>query len=179
MIEEMYQQECRELEGSSAGGGAPESGNDPSGADDTHSPTTTGAVAQQLPQQHGTAAPGMMMPHKPDPGAAGPSAADAAFVGIDPVELLGGDAHVGGGADDLYGRFDPGVRVRYGPGATGAGAAASPRAPRALAPGASAAAAGAAPLLGQAHGLPVPRLRRVPAFGVRSQLRAGPSPSPS
>ena len=122
MIEEMYQQECRELEGSSAGGGWPESGNDPSGADDTHSPTTTGAVAQQLPQQHGTAAPGMMMPHKPDPGAAGPSAADAAFVGIDPVELLGGDAHVGGGADDLYGRFDPGVRVRYGPGATGAGA---------------------------------------------------------
>ncbi|RLN40139.1 BEL1-like homeodomain protein 4 [Panicum miliaceum] len=124
MIEEMYQQECRELEGSSAGAGGPESGNDPSGADDTHSPTTTGAVAQQLPhhqQQHGTAAPGVM-PHKPDPGAAGPSAADAAFVGIDPVELLGGDAHVGGGADDLYGRFEPGVRMRYGPGAAGAAA---------------------------------------------------------
>ena len=117
MIEEMYQQECRELEGSSAGGGGPESGNDPSGADDTRSPTTTGAVAQQLPQQHGTAVPGMML-HKPDPGAAGPSAADAAFVGIDPVELLGGDAQRGGGADDLYGRFEPGVRVRYGPGAT-------------------------------------------------------------
>lgn len=49
MIEEMYQQECRELEGSSAGGGGPESGNDPSGADDTHSPTTTGAA--QLQQQ--------------------------------------------------------------------------------------------------------------------------------
>lgn len=120
MIEEMYQQECRELEGSSAGGGGPESGNDPSGADDTHSPTTTGA-AQLQQQQHGTAAPGLM-PHKPDPGAAGPSAADAAFVGIDPVELLGGDAHVGGGADDLYGRFEPGVRMRYGPGATGAAA---------------------------------------------------------
>ncbi|CAN6303669.1 unnamed protein product [Urochloa humidicola] len=123
MIEEMYQQECRELDGSSAGGGGPESGNDPSGADDTRSPTTTGAAAQ-LPQQqqHGPAGPGMMMPHKPDPGAAGPSAADAAFVGIDPVELLGGDAHVGGGADDLYGRFEPGVRVRYGPAATGAAA---------------------------------------------------------
>ncbi|OEL38428.1 BEL1-like homeodomain protein 4 [Dichanthelium oligosanthes] len=121
MIEEMYQQECRELEGSSAGGGGPESGNDPSAADDTHSPTTTGAA--QLPQQqHGTAAPGVTMPHKPDPGAVGPSAADAAFVGIDPVELLGGDAHVGGGADDLYGRFEPGVRMRYGPGATAAAA---------------------------------------------------------
>ncbi|CAM0145957.1 unnamed protein product [Urochloa decumbens] len=120
MIEEMYQQECRELDGSSAGGGGPESGNDPSAADDTHSPTTTGAA--QLPQQqHGVAGPGLM-PHKPDPGAAGPSAADAAFVGIDPVELLGGDAHVGGGADDLYGRFEPGVRVRYGPAATGAAA---------------------------------------------------------
>jgi hypothetical protein len=118
MIEEMYQQECRVLEGSSAGGGGPESRNDPSGADGTHSPTTTGAA--QLPQQQqpgmqpgGTAAG--MMPHKPDPGAAGPSAADAAFVGIDPVELLGG-----GGADDLYGRFEPGVRMRYGPAATGA-----------------------------------------------------------
>ncbi|KAJ1293750.1 hypothetical protein BS78_01G092800 [Paspalum vaginatum] len=125
MIEEMYQQECRELEGSSAGGGGPESGNDPSGAaDDSHSPTTT-AAAHQLPQQqqhHHAPAPGMMMPHKPDPGAPGPSAAEAAFVGIDPVELLGGDAHVGGGADDLYGRFDPGVRVRYGPAATGAAA---------------------------------------------------------
>ncbi|CAN6281527.1 unnamed protein product [Urochloa humidicola] len=120
MIEEMYQQECRELDGSSAGGGGPESGNDPSGADDTHSPTTTGA-AVQLPQQHGLAGPGVM-PHKPDPGAAGPSAADAAFVGIDPVELLGGDAHVGGGADDLYGRFEPGVRMRYGPAPTGAAA---------------------------------------------------------
>ncbi|CAD6214406.1 unnamed protein product [Miscanthus lutarioriparius] len=125
MIEEMYQQECRELEGSSAGGGGgPESGNDPSGADSSHSPTTTGAA--QLPQQqqhHGTVPAGVMMPHKPDPGAAGPSAAEAAFVGIDPVELLGGDAHVGGGADDLYGRFEPGVRVRYGP-AAAAGAAA-------------------------------------------------------
>uniref|UniRef100_A0A0A9DA04 Uncharacterized protein n=1 Tax=Arundo donax TaxID=35708 RepID=A0A0A9DA04_ARUDO len=128
MIEEMYQQECRELEGSSAGGGGPEAGNEPSGADDTHSPTTTGAA--QLPQQHhggrhlqqehGTA-PGAM-PHKPDPGAAGPSAADAAFVGIDPVELLGGDAHVGGATDDLYGRFEPGGRMRYGPAATGAAA---------------------------------------------------------
>ncbi|KAL6637787.1 hypothetical protein ACP70R_025359 [Stipagrostis hirtigluma subsp. patula] len=128
MIEEMYQQECRELEGSSAGGGGPESGNDPSGADDTHSPTTTGAAqlpqqqhgGRQMQQEHGTMAG--VMPHKLDPGAAGPSSADAAFVGIDPVELLGGDAHVGGGADDLYGRFDPGVRVRYGPAATGAAA---------------------------------------------------------
>ncbi|ONM08900.1 BEL1-like homeodomain protein 4 [Zea mays] len=115
MIEEMYQQECRELDGSSAGGGGPESVNDPSGADDSHSPTTTGAA--QLPQQqhHLGTVPGVM-PHKPDPGAAGPSAADAAFVGIDPVELLGG------GADDLYGRFEPGVRVRYGPAAAGAAA---------------------------------------------------------
>ncbi|XP_062214689.1 BEL1-like homeodomain protein 4 [Phragmites australis] len=133
MIEEMYQQECRELECSSAGGGGPESGNDPSGADDTHSPTTTGAAqlphqqsgmqhggARHLQQEHGTA-PGVM-PHKPDPGAAEPSAADAAFVGIDPVELLGGDSHVGGGADDLYGRFEPGVRMRYGPAATGSAA---------------------------------------------------------
>ncbi|CAN6322723.1 unnamed protein product [Urochloa humidicola] len=123
MIEEMYQQECRELDGSSAGAGGPESGNDPSAADDTHSPTTTGAAQLPQQQQHGGAAgPGLMMPHKPDPGAPGPSAADAAFVGIDPVELLGGDAHVGGGADDLYGRFEPGVRVRYGPPATGAAA---------------------------------------------------------
>ncbi|CAL4918860.1 unnamed protein product [Urochloa decumbens] len=121
MIEEMYQQECRELDGSSAGGGGPESGNDPSAADDTHSPTTTGAAQLPQQQQHGAVGPGLM-PHKPDPGAAGPSAADAAFVGIDPVELLGGDAHVGGGADDLYGRFEPGVRVRYGPAATGAAA---------------------------------------------------------
>ncbi|KAL6843513.1 hypothetical protein ACP4OV_026575 [Aristida adscensionis] len=132
MIEEMYQQECRELEGSSAGAGGPESGNDPSGADDTHSPTTTGAAAQlpqhqqqhggrHMQQEHGTTAGGVM-PHKLDPGA-GPSSADAAFVGIDPVELLGGDAHVGGGgADDLYGRFEPGVRVRYGPAGTGAAA---------------------------------------------------------
>uniref|UniRef100_J3LSJ0 Homeobox domain-containing protein n=1 Tax=Oryza brachyantha TaxID=4533 RepID=J3LSJ0_ORYBR len=52
MIEEMYQQECKELEGSSgAGAGGPESGNDPSGADDTHSPTTTGAQFSQQ-QQH-------------------------------------------------------------------------------------------------------------------------------
>ncbi|KAF8674298.1 hypothetical protein HU200_048121 [Digitaria exilis] len=126
MIEEMYQQECRELEGSSGAGagGGPESGNDPSATDDTHSPTTTGA-AGQLAQHHqhgGVAPPGGVMPHKPDPGAAGPSAADAAFVGIDPVELLGGDAHVGGGADDLYGRFEPGVRMRYGPTGTGAAA---------------------------------------------------------
>ncbi|GJM96503.1 hypothetical protein PR202_ga13343 [Eleusine coracana subsp. coracana] len=125
MIEEMYQQECRELDGSSAGGGGgPESaGNDPSVADDTHSPTTTGAAAQQLQQQqlagrHMQEQSGMTMAHKPDPGA-GPSAADAAFVGIDPVELLGGD---GGGADDLYGRFEPGVRMRYGPTGTGANA---------------------------------------------------------
>lgn len=127
MIEEMYQQECRELDGSSAGGGGPESGNNPSGADDSHSPTTTGVAHHQLPQQqqqqHGAIHPGMTIPHKPDPGAAGPSAADAAFVGIDPVELLGGDAHVGGGADDLYGRFEPGMRMRYGPAATGAAAA--------------------------------------------------------
>ncbi|XP_062212308.1 BEL1-like homeodomain protein 4 [Phragmites australis] len=123
MIEEMYQQECKELEGSSAGGGGPESGNDHSGADDT---TTAGTQiphqqsgmhqgGRHLQQEHGTA-PGGVMPHKPDPGAAGPSAAD------DPVELLGGDAHVGGGADDLYGRFEPGVRMRYGPAATGAAA---------------------------------------------------------
>lgn len=130
MIEEMYQQESKELEGSSAaaGGGGPESGNDPSGADDTHSPTTTGAQHSQSQgvlqhggrhqQEHG--APGVL-PHKPDPGAAGPSAADSAFVGLDPVDLLGGDAHVGA-ADDLYGRFEPGVRVRYGPATTGAAA---------------------------------------------------------
>jgi hypothetical protein len=119
MIEEMYQQECRELDGSSAaaGGGGPESGNDPSGgADDTHSPTTTGAAQQQPGMQHGGMAPGMMT-HKPNPGVPGPSAADAAFVGIDPVELLGGD---GSGADDLYGRFEPGLRMRYGSAATGA-----------------------------------------------------------
>jgi hypothetical protein len=119
MIEEMYQQECRELDGSSAAaGGGPESGNDPSGADDTHSQTTNGP-AQQLQQQqpsmqHGGMAPGMMT-HNPNPGPAGPSAADAAFVGIDPVELLGGD---GSGADDLYGRFEPGMRMRYVPAAT-------------------------------------------------------------
>ncbi|KAK3146193.1 hypothetical protein QOZ80_3BG0262850 [Eleusine coracana subsp. coracana] len=128
MIEEMYQQECRELDGSSAGGGPESAGNDPSVADDTHSPTTTGAAAQQqlqhqqqqpgmqLAGRHMQEQPGMTMAHKPDPGA-GPSAADAAFVGIDPVELLGGD---GGGADDLYGRFEPGVRMRYGPTGTGA-----------------------------------------------------------
>jgi hypothetical protein len=40
MIEEMYQQEFREPEGSSAVGGGPESRNDPSGADGTHSPST-------------------------------------------------------------------------------------------------------------------------------------------
>jgi len=123
MIEEMYQQECRELEGSSAGGGGgPESGNDPSGAEDSHSPTTTGAAQLPQQQQQHSTVPGVMMPHKPDPGAAGPSAADAAFVGIDPVELIGGDVHVGGGADDLYGRFEAGVRVRYGPAAAGAAA---------------------------------------------------------
>uniref|UniRef100_A0A0E0KIM5 Homeobox domain-containing protein n=1 Tax=Oryza punctata TaxID=4537 RepID=A0A0E0KIM5_ORYPU len=133
MIEEMYQQECKELEGSSGGGGGaggPESGNDPSGADDTHSPTTTGGAHHQHRHQveHG-ASSGAAMSHKHEPGVvAGPSsssavAADAAFVGIDPVELLGGDAHVGA-ADDLYGRFEPaGVRVRYGP-AAAAGAAA-------------------------------------------------------
>ena len=138
MIEEMYQQETKELEGSSAGGGAggPESGNDPSGADDMHSPTTTGAMQHahsQPPQgviQHGGGRYGIQQehgmvgvhPHKLDPGAAGPSVADAAFVGLDPVELLGGDAHVGV-ADDLYGRFEPGVRMRYGPATTGAAAA--------------------------------------------------------
>ncbi|TVU45239.1 hypothetical protein EJB05_04717 [Eragrostis curvula] len=135
MIEEMYQQECRELDGSSAGGGGESAGNDPSGADGTQSTTTTGAAQLQQQQsgmqhggggrhmqEHGGTTPGIMA-HKPDPGAAGPSAADAAFVGIDPVELLGGDAHVGGdGADDLYGRFEPGVRMRYGPAATGAAA---------------------------------------------------------
>uniref|UniRef100_A0ACD6A4P3 Uncharacterized protein n=2 Tax=Avena sativa TaxID=4498 RepID=A0ACD6A4P3_AVESA len=136
MIEEMYQQETKELEGSSAGGGAggPESGNDPSGADDMHSPTTTGAMQHShshsqpqgvlmhhgggrygVQQEHGM--PGIH-PHKLDPGAAGPSAADAAFVGLDPAELLGGDAHVGT-ADDLYGRFEPGMRMRYGPATTG------------------------------------------------------------
>ncbi|CAM0876033.1 unnamed protein product [Alopecurus aequalis] len=132
MIEEMYQQETKELEGSSAGGGAggPESGNDPSGAEDMHSPTTTGGMQHAhsqpqgvmlhgggrygIQQEHGM--PGVH-PHKLDPGAAGPSAADAAFVGLDPVELLGGDAHVGV-ADDLYGRFEPGVRMRYGPSTT-------------------------------------------------------------
>ncbi|XP_047092393.1 BEL1-like homeodomain protein 4 [Lolium rigidum] len=135
MIEEMYQQETKELEGSSAGGGAggPESGNDPSGADDMHSPTTTGAMQhshlqpQGVVMQHGGGRYGIQQehgmpgihPHKLDPGAAGPSAADAAFVGLDPVELLGGDAHVGA-ADDLYGRFEPGVRMRYGPATTGA-----------------------------------------------------------
>ncbi|KAL5210451.1 hypothetical protein ABZP36_006074 [Zizania latifolia] len=134
MIEEMYQQECKELEGSSAagGGGGPESGNDHSGADDTHSPTTTGAQLSQqqasMQQQHmhqlEHGASSSVMPHKHEPGVvAGPSAADAAFVGLDPVELLGGvDAHVGAGADDLYGRFEPGVRVRYGPTTTGAAA---------------------------------------------------------
>jgi hypothetical protein len=135
MIEEMYQQETKELEGSSAGGGpgGPESGNDPSGADDMHSPTTTGAMQhshlqpQGVVMQHGGGSYGIQQehgmpgihPHKLDPGAAGPSAADAAFVGLDPVELLGGDAHVGA-ADDLYGRFEPGVRMRYGPATTGA-----------------------------------------------------------
>uniref|UniRef100_A0A0E0D665 Homeobox domain-containing protein n=1 Tax=Oryza meridionalis TaxID=40149 RepID=A0A0E0D665_9ORYZ len=139
MIEEMYQQECKELEGSSgAGAGA---GDDPSGADDTHSPTTTGATAAaahhqhrhgQLMVEHGGASSGATMSHKHEPGVvAGPSSssaaavADAAFVGIDPVELLGGD---GAAADDLYGRFDPAgaVRVRYGPaGAAGGGAAAA------------------------------------------------------
>ncbi|KAF0914345.1 hypothetical protein E2562_028225 [Oryza meyeriana var. granulata] len=128
MIEEMYQQECKELEGSSAGGGGgPESGNDPSGADDTHSPTTTGAqLSQQHRHQLEHGASSGAMPHKHEPGVAGPSsaaAADAAFVGIDPVELLGGDAHVGA-ADDLYGRFEPGVRVRYGPAVGNTGAAA-------------------------------------------------------
>uniref|UniRef100_A0A453HAR7 Homeobox domain-containing protein n=1 Tax=Aegilops tauschii subsp. strangulata TaxID=200361 RepID=A0A453HAR7_AEGTS len=130
MIEEMYQQETKELEGSSAGGGGggPESGNDPSGADDLHSPTTTGAQQhpqQQVVMQHGGGRYGQqehgmsgVHPHKLDPGA-GPSVADAAFVGLDPAELLGGDAHVGA-ADDLYGRFEPGVRMRYGPAATGA-----------------------------------------------------------
>ncbi|KAL5218981.1 hypothetical protein ABZP36_019665 [Zizania latifolia] len=139
MIEDMYQQECKELEGSSAGGGGgggPESGNDPSGADDTHSPTTTGAQLSQHHQQHSSmqqqhrhhqlehgASSSVVIPHKHEPGVvAGPSAADAAFVGIDPVELLGGDAHVGAGADDLYGRFEPGVRVRYVPATTGAAA---------------------------------------------------------
>jgi hypothetical protein len=136
MIEEMYQQETKELEGSSAGGGAggpDQSGNDPSGADDMHSPTTTGAMQhshsqpQGVVMQHGGGRYGIQQehgmpgihPHKLDPGAAGPSAADAAFVGLDPVELLGGDAHVGA-SDDLYGRFEPGVRMRYGPSATGA-----------------------------------------------------------
>lgn len=130
MIEEMYQQETKELEGSSAGGGGggPESGNDPSGADDLHSPTTTGAQQhsqQQVVMQHGGGRYGQqehgmsgVHPHKLDPGA-GPSVADAAFVGLDPAELLGGDAHVGA-ADDLYGRFEPGVRMRYGPATTGA-----------------------------------------------------------
>ncbi|VAH94667.1 unnamed protein product [Triticum turgidum subsp. durum] len=130
MIEEMYQQETKELEGSSAGGGGggPESGNDPSGADDLHSPTSTGAQQhpqQQVVMQHGGGRYGQqehgmsgVHPHKLDPGA-GPSVADAAFVGLDPAELLGGDAHVGA-ADDLYGRFEPGVRMRYGPATTGA-----------------------------------------------------------
>lgn len=113
MIEEMYQQECKELEGSSG------AGDDPSGADDTHSPTTTAAAHHQhrhgqLMVEHGGASSGggaAMSSHKHEPGVvAGPSSssaaavADAAFVGIDPVELLGGD---GAAADDLYGRFDP------------------------------------------------------------------------
>ena len=129
MIEEMYQQETKELEGSSAGGGGggPESGNDPSGADDLHSPTTTGAhqhPQQQVVMQHGDGRYGQqehgmsgVHPHKLDPDA-GPLVADAAFVGLDPAELLGGDVHVGA-ADDLYGRFEPGVRMRYGPATTG------------------------------------------------------------
>ncbi|BAS86231.1 BEL1-like homeodomain protein 4 [Oryza sativa Japonica Group] len=133
MIEEMYQQECKELEGSSG------AGDDPSGADDTHSPTTTAAAHHQhrhgqLMVEHGGASSGggaAMSSHKHEPGVvAGPSSssaaavADAAFVGIDPVELLGGD---GAAADDLYGRFDPAgaVRVRYGPAGAAAGAAAA------------------------------------------------------
>uniref|UniRef100_A0A0E0GTC5 Homeobox domain-containing protein n=1 Tax=Oryza nivara TaxID=4536 RepID=A0A0E0GTC5_ORYNI len=133
MIEEMYQQECKELEGSSG------AGDDPSGADDTHSPTTTAAAHHQhrhgqLMVEHGGASSGggaAMSSHKHEPGVvAGPSSssaaavADAAFVGIDPVELLGGD---GAAADDLYGRFDPAgaVRVRYGPAGAAAGGAAA------------------------------------------------------
>uniref|UniRef100_A0A0D9ZCP7 Homeobox domain-containing protein n=1 Tax=Oryza glumipatula TaxID=40148 RepID=A0A0D9ZCP7_9ORYZ len=133
MIEEMYQQECKELEGSSG------AGDDPSGADDTHSPTTTAAAHHQhrhgqLMVEHGGASSGggaALSSHKHEPGVvAGPSSssaaavADAAFVGIDPVELLGGD---GAAADDLYGRFDPAgaVRVRYGPAGAAAGGAAA------------------------------------------------------
>ncbi|KQK13359.1 BEL1-like homeodomain protein 4 [Brachypodium distachyon] len=142
MIEEMYQQETKELEGSSA----PESGNnDPSGAgaaDEMHSPTTQpqgmlmqhGAGSrygqhQQQEHQHGMAMLSGVHPHKLDPGAvAGPSSSDAAaFVGLDPAELLAGGDVVGGPGDDLYGRFEAaGVRMRYGPGpGPGPGAATS------------------------------------------------------
>uniref|UniRef100_A0A0D3FNP0 Homeobox domain-containing protein n=1 Tax=Oryza barthii TaxID=65489 RepID=A0A0D3FNP0_9ORYZ len=70
MIEEMYQQECKELEGSSG------AGDDPSGADDTHSPTTTAAAHHQhrhgqLMVEHGGASSGggaAMSSHKHEPG---------------------------------------------------------------------------------------------------------------
>uniref|UniRef100_A0A0D9VYM1 Homeobox domain-containing protein n=1 Tax=Leersia perrieri TaxID=77586 RepID=A0A0D9VYM1_9ORYZ len=58
MIEEMYQQECKEFDGSSSAAAA--AGDDPSGAgDDTHSPTTTGAAQHhQHRLEHGGASHG-------------------------------------------------------------------------------------------------------------------------
>lgn len=47
-----------------------------------------------------------------------------------------------------------------------------------MAPRTAATAAGAAPLLGQAHWLPVPRLRRVRRHRLRLQLGAGIAASP-
>jgi hypothetical protein len=119
MIEEMYQQEFKDEPDSSGG---PNDGTHQPSLSPTQSHATQGGPQSQRKDASSSGAP------KPDPSPVQPSVTathaandDSVLIGgIDPVELLGSDPHVGT-TDEIYHYgsalgMGPGARIRYGAG---------------------------------------------------------------